>query len=168
MRVHITLAYKENKNIKCMNKHVNAVNSMEFRNKIISNKIWVFALFNLFWNKNSLSIKVIAFTFWLMCVSLKKENLQNYWIKMNLIKYFELSADVYTSDHFNEKRFCCSELPQADSREDASGTPRHSSLDAHSRLTCKEVANLPASLQLPVTYSPGAVCIPLLSKEVFC
>ena len=88
-----------------------------------------------------------------MWVSLIKENLQIYWLKMILFKYFELYVHTYTSDYFNEKRFCCSELPQADSREDArlvSSTPQHSSLDAYSRLTNGEVASLLARLQCAV------------------
>ena len=69
---------------------------------------------------------------------------------MNLFKYVELYVHAYTSDHFIIERFCCDEPPQADSREDArhaSGTPRQISLDAYSRLTCKEVASLLANLQ---------------------
>ena len=89
-------------------------------------------------------MKVFVFAFNLMCVSLIKENLQIYKIKMNLFKYFELYVEAYTSDHFNGKRFCCSEPPQADNREQTSGTPRQ---NAYCRLSCKEVANLFASLE---------------------
>ena len=123
------------------------MNSTDFKNKFISKYIWAFALFDSIWNKNALSIMVIVVNFQLMCVSLIKENLQIFCIKMSLFKYFELYAHAYTSDRFNGKRLYCSEPPQADSREEASGTPWHISSNAYSRLSCKGVINLLASLQ---------------------
>ena len=68
-----------------------------------------------------------------MCVSLIKEKLKMYSIKMNLIKCFNLYVHGYTSNYFNWKR----SNPNTGTAWLASGTPRHSSLDACNGLTCK-------------------------------
>ena len=95
-----------------------------------------------------------------MCVSLIKEYLQIYWIKIDVFKYFEFYAYAYTSDHFNGKHFSCNEPLQADN----SGTPRHINLATYSRLTCEEVANLLVSLHLLVTRG----CNRLIGKTLTC
>ena len=59
---------------------------------------------------------------------------------MNLIKKFELYVHVYTSDHFNGKRFYCGEPSQADGRKEASNTTT-------SQLERFEPTNLIATLQ---------------------